>query len=120
MGVIVTFDPAAWRARYPEFVNISDLAATAYFGEATLYHANDGSGPVAVSTVQLSLLNMLTAHIAWLNAPRDGSGNPSSNGAQPAPSLVGRISSASEGSVSVQTENKQPEGSVQWYQQTKY
>lgn len=113
----VTFDYAVWVARYPEFAAVSELQALGYFQEAGLYCANEACNPAF--TVLPTLLNMLTAHIAWLNAPRDAAGNPASAG-QPASSLVGRINSASEGSVSVQTENQYDPGTPQWYQQTKY
>jgi Protein of unknown function (DUF4054) len=112
MGVIVQFNYAQWIARYPEFKQVEQSTAQEYFGEATLYLRNDGTGPVRDAPTQLRLLNMLTAHIAALNAP-------SADG-EPASPLVGRVSNASEGSVSVQTENDYPPGTVQWYQQTKY
>lgn len=114
----VTFDYAKWIARYPEFADpggsqpVSQATAQEYFNEATLYLNNDGQGPVRNATYQLMYLNMLTAHIAALNAP------PATGGA--ASTLVGRISSATEGSVSVSTENSYASGTVQWYQQTKY
>lgn len=57
------------------------------------------------------LLNMLTAHIAALNSGVNGN----------APSgLVGRISSASQGSVSVSADMGPTTNSEAWYQQTKY
>jgi len=112
MGVIVQFNYDRWLARYPEFSQVPQPTAQEYFGEATLYLRNDGTGPVRDPATQLRLLNMLTAHIAALNAPsQDG------QGASP---LVGRINNASEGSVSVQTENDYPPGTVQWFQQTKH
>lgn len=117
MAGAVTFDYAAWVARYPEFANVSEPQALGYFDEAGLYCANDACNPALA--VLPTLLNMLTAHIAWLNAPRDASGNPAASG-QPASPLVGRISNASEGSVSVQTENQYDSGTPQWYQQTRY
>lgn len=115
MGVIVSFNYNLWTTRYPEFavagVNgapfISPQLAQMYFDEATTYQANNGAGPIADAAVQLRLLNMLTAHIAALNMP----------GSSP---LVGRIANASEGSVSVSTDNQYPPGTPQWYQQTKY
>ena len=112
MGVIVQFNYARWLARYPEFSQVQQPTAQEYFGEATLYLRNDGTGPVRDAGTQLRLLNMLTAHIAALNAP-------SADGAA-APPLVGRISNATEGSVSVQTQNDYPPGTVQWFQQTKH
>lgn len=120
MGVVVTFSYDAWIARYPEFdpsnansvQPVTSGTAQAYFNEATLYQANNGAGPVCDATQALTLLNQLTAHIASLNAANV-------NGTA-APNLVGRISNASEGSVSVATENDYPPGSAQWFQQTKY
>jgi hypothetical protein len=111
MGVVVSFDYAAWQARYPEFSSIDQGAATAYFNEAQLYHRNDGGGPVSNASIQSTLLNMLTAHICKLNALLAD---------QPSPQIVGRISNAAEGSVSVQLENEYPPGTPQWFQQTKY
>ena len=113
MGAVATFDPASWRLRYPEFQAVSDEQATAYFAEATLYHRNDGMGPVADAGQQLALLNMLVAHVATLARARseDSAGS----------GLVGRITSATEGSVSVTTAALPDEGGVAaWLQQTSY
>jgi hypothetical protein len=97
----VTFNYAVWVARYPEFAAVSQPLAQAYFDEAGLYFANQGwTGSLPSAP---TLLNMLTAHIAWLYAPRDADGNPSSTG-QAASPLTGRISQAAEGSVNVTTE----------------
>lgn len=114
----VVFNYAVWVARYPEFAAVSQPLAQAYFDEATLYFANQGW--TAALPQAPTLLNMLTAHIAWLYAPRDASGNPSSTG-QAASPLVGRISSASEGSVSVSTElTSSGSPSEAFFTQTKY
>lgn len=118
MGVIVAFNYAAWLARYPEFAAVPQDTVTAYFGEACIYHSNNGSGPVDDPVVQSALLNMVTAHIAARYSQSQGS--PVPGAAQDANGLVGRVSSASEGSVSVQTENLYAAGSAQWWQQTKY
>jgi len=111
MGAVASFDWTAFSARYPGFAYIGATLAGLYWNEATLYLANDGSGPVEDVARQGMFLNMMTAHIAMLNSGEQG------QGASP---LVGRISSASEGSVSVSVENQYPPGTVQWYQQTKY
>lgn len=113
MGIVVQFDYAAWAAFYPEFNNtVSEQQANLCFAQATIYHANDGSGPVSTSLIQSALLNMVTAHIAQLQY---GSSQ------QDAGPLVGRISSASEGSVSAQTEySAPPSANMAWYIQTKY
>lgn len=112
MGAIATFNYQVWRARYPEFGNVSQDLATAYFSEATLYLRNDGTGPVQDAGQQLVLLNMLTSHIAALNQLGDDG--------QAASSLVGRISSATEGSVSVSADLSDVPGSAAWFAQTKY
>ena len=114
----VTFNYSAWVARYPEFSAVSGPLAQAYFDEASLYFANCGWTASLPSAP--TLLNMLTAHIAWLYAPRDANGNPSSTG-QIAPPLTGRISTASEGSVSVTTElTASGSPSEAFFTQTKY
>lgn len=110
MGVAVIFDYAVWSARYPEFATVSQPLAQSYFDEATVYHANDGSGPVKTAAQQSTYLNMLTAHIAALNATVAG--------VAPTP-LVGRISNASEGSVSVGVDFPVTINNA-WFEQTKY
>lgn len=120
MGVQVSFDYNAWIARYPEFAAVRSELATLYFNEATVYHRNDGGGPVSTAALQTTFLNQLTAHIAWLNAPRDGNGNPATIGQPVNASLVGRIANAVEGSVNLSIENDYPPGTPQWFQQTKY
>ena len=126
MGVVVAFSYLAWLAAYPEFmpyslgppvvpsgpVPVTSDQASNYFAMATAIHTNDGSGPVNNAGLQLTMLNALTAHFAKLLA--------TPLGATQASDIVGRISNASEGSVSVQTENDYPPGSAQWFQQTKY
>lgn len=111
MGAVAIFSYAKWIARYPEFAAVSEGTAAGYFGEACIYHCNDGTGPVCDPNAQLALLNMMTAHIAARYAIRAGKlANP----------LVGRIASATEGSVTVSVEDDYEPGSDQWYQQTPY
>lgn len=107
---IVAFDFSIWSARYPTLAaSVSMPAAQSYFDEATLYLDNTPGSLVQDVGKRAVLLGMLTAHIATLNAVINGQ----------APSgLVGRISNASQGSVSVATQNDYPPGTVQWYQQT--
>lgn len=113
MGAVVEFNYAAWVAMFPEFANVSELAATAYFAQATAYHSNLSNGVVNDAAVQALALNLVTAHIAARYSTPAG-------GAQPSNTPVGRISSASEGSVSVSTEMSYPPGSASWWNQTKY
>ena len=117
-GQPIVFNYETWVARYPEFAAISKPLAQAFFDEAGLYFQN--CGWTASLSIAPTLLNMLTAHIAWLYAPRDGAGNPSSSGSAPSP-LTGRISSASEGSVSVSTElTSSGSPSEAFFTQTRY
>lgn len=106
----VVFDPAAFKARYPEFAAVADPLLSACFGEAGLYLSNADDSPVQNVTRRAVLLNMLTAHIAALGGALSSDG-------QPRP--VGRVSSATEGSVSASMEYLAP-GSSAWFAQTQY
>ncbi|EPP6261446.1 DUF4054 domain-containing protein [Cronobacter sakazakii] len=108
---IVVFDIEAFRERYPEFNSVSDALLNAYFVEATVYLDNTDCSPVQDDAVRAVFLNMLVAHIAALN---------SGVGGQKPSGLVGRISSASEGSVSVSTGDVPVSQSSWWYLQTPY
>lgn len=112
MGVIITFNPAAWKAAYPAFNYLTDPQAENYFNMATIVHRNDGGGPVNNAAQQTNLLWLLTAHVAQLFAP-SASGQPSSG-------LVGRISQAAEGSVNVSVELPQMSQNAAWFTQTQY
>lgn len=111
MNGVVVFDYAAWSARYPEFSSVMQATAQQYFYEAQLYCDNTPCSIVRDLCERSILLNMVTAHIAALNAPLNG---------QPSSPLVGRISNATEGSVSVGAQMDMPPGSAQWFNQTKY
>lgn len=111
MGV-VTFDYAVWSARYPELVPSTPPAtAQLYFQEATLYLANTEASPVQDLARRALLLNMLTAHIAALNGALGG---------QASSGLVGRITSATQGSVSVTVDGLGGGANAAWFQQTRY
>jgi hypothetical protein len=108
---VVAFDLAGFRVRYPSFATASDPLLNAYFAEACLYLDNTDASRVANVTARALYLNMLVAHLAALNFGENGQ----------APSgLVGRINSASEGSVSVSAEMGPPSGSSAWFMQTRY
>ena len=104
----ITFDYSAWVGIYPEFSSVPQAQVINYFDLATQFCSNR-LGPVQTTVELTRLLYLLTAHItALFGTQTDPNG------------LVGRINSATEGSVTVQTENEYPPGSAQWYQQTKY
>lgn len=110
---IVVFDTVAFVARYPEFSTVTAPVLGAYFSEATMYLDNTDASRVSDLGQRTVLLNMLTAHIAAMN----GSGV-SGNGAS---GMVGRISTASEGSVSASADFvAATNGTQAWYYQTQY
>lgn len=107
---VVVFDPTAFVVRYPEFATVQ-AALPALFGEATLILDNTVASPIQQIEQRTPLLWMLTAHLAALNL--------GVNGQAPSP-LVGRVNSASEGSVSVGTDYGAQPATAAWYLQTKY
>ena len=106
----VIFDPVAFKARYPEFAAVSNDALGACFTEAGLYLSNANNSPVQNVTRRALLLNMLTAHIAFIGGKLSADGMP-----RP----VGRTSNASEGSVSAGFEYLTP-GTHAWFTQSQY
>jgi hypothetical protein len=111
MGAVASFDYATWSARYPNFSNVAQPTVAALWNEATLYLDNSGNSPVQDAGQQQSLLGMLTAHLAQLNF---------GDASNPASPIVGRISSATQGSVSVSADLPNVVGSAAWFAQTKY
>lgn len=109
---IAAFDYAAWVQRYPEFGAVSEARAALFFAEAGLYLDNTDASPVSDVAMRGVLLNMLTAHIAVLSGALEPTGQPSG--------MVGRVSSASEGSVSVSVDTGLTPGTAVWFQQTSY
>jgi hypothetical protein len=116
----VTFDYNTWIGMFGEFSNCSPAQGQGWFDRACLLYANAGwTGALPQAS---TLLYLLTSHIAWLNAPRDGNDLPAATGT-PASPLVGRISSAGQGSVNVQVDMGDANAgspSQAWYEQTKY
>lgn len=115
----VTYDYATWIAAYPEFSGCSSTQGETFFDMATFICPNTSANKFGEKTSQM--LYLLTSHIAWLFAPRDAFGKPAATGS-PAPPVVGRISSASEGSVSVSSEWSagSPSPSQAWFLQSQY
>lgn len=104
MTIPVVFDFANFIAQYPQFANISEPMAAGFFQQATILCANNIRNPAITcddGTLD-TLLGLLTAHIAWLQSPKDALGNPAAtSGLSTGGSLVGHIDQANEGSVSV-------------------
>lgn len=114
---IVAFSFSEFTTQYPEFAGINPTAAQNQFNIATLFLNNTCGSFVRDATVRMTLLYMLTAHICVLNVgTNDGNGN-----VTPPQGIVGRIDSATEGSVSVSASySSEVSQSEAFYIQTKY
>lgn len=108
----VLFNYGVWIARFSEFTEnsaVTEQVAQAYFDEAGLYLNNTFASAVQDVDKRLMILNLIAAHIGRLY---------SAGGAFSG--LVGRVSSASEGSVSVATDMGGVPLSAAWWSQTQY
>lgn len=108
---VVVFEPAVFRVQYPEFVTVGDAALQFNFSRATLQLNNSCCSRVSDANLRELLLTLLTAHVTALTNGING---------QPAPGVVGRVNSATEGSVSVGSEIAGATFSSAYYLQTKY
>jgi hypothetical protein len=113
----VEFDYDEFTTVYPEFgattlVPAPSAACQMAFYLATLNLSNCCGSPVPDANVRQALLYLLTAHVVLLFTPC------SANQSQPS-GAVGRISSASEGSVSGSMDFPTTAQSA-WFLQTKY
>jgi hypothetical protein len=112
----VVFSFSFWISVYPEFsATVTEPQAQEYFNLAQLYLDNTPCSVVPVldgngQPLRIRILGMITAQIAQLLA---------GSSIQPLSPLVGRISNAAEGSVSVATELNMPV-EASWFTQTKY
>jgi Protein of unknown function (DUF4054) len=112
---VVTFDYTAWALLFPSLApSVNVEQATMYFGLAELYLDNGPCSQIVIRADQIPrralILNLLTAHVATLFG--------SINGQSPNP-LVGRISQATEGSVSVAVDFPENPNAA-WFNQTPY
>jgi hypothetical protein len=120
--VAVSFSYDNFVSLFPELSAVQPDQVQVYWNAAFAWFDNTG-WPGTLPIAQLAL-NFLAAHLIWLFSMRDPNGNPSTTGGVMPPSLVGRINSASEGSVSVGTEwgsgGMPAAPSEPWFLQTRY
>lgn len=109
---IVTLDIPKFRAMFPEFSNVSDEQLTFLFEQSTDYLNNSDYSLVDDAIKRERLLYLLMAHLAYMRYG-DEKGNGGSG-------MVGRISSATEGSVSVSSDLGPVEFRYAWYTQSPY
>lgn len=102
---IVDFSPDDFQTLYPEFNAVPHLALQNYFARATMLCNNGLNSRIMDAAQRGYLLNLLVAHIAALSLSK----------------LVGRIKSAQQGSVEVDSEwSSHVTDSQAWYIQTPY
>lgn len=89
---IVRFVDSEFKARYPAFGSVAAGLLQLDFDIATLFLNNSCCSVVRDARVREKLLYLLTAHIAALMQGENG---------KPPSGVVGRVDSATEGSVSV-------------------
>jgi hypothetical protein len=92
---VVVFVPADFKASFPSFATVADAALAMSFQLATLQLSNGCGSRIKDAAKRELFLNLLTAHITALKDGENG---------QPPAGIVGRVSSATEGSVSVKSE----------------
>lgn len=109
---IVTLDITRFRAMFPEYSNVGDALLPFLFDQATDYLNNTDFSLVIDSVKRERLPYLLMAHLAFLRYG-DNKGNGGSG-------MVGRISSASEGSVSVSSDIGPVEFRYAWYTQSQH
>ena len=107
---VVEFVVAEFREEYPFFSNLTDTQLSSLFRKACLRLRNDAKSCVKDIEVRKEFLYLIVAHLATLfQKALAGNG------------LVGRISSASEGSVSVSSEYSVSQvGGEKWWSQTQW
>lgn len=124
---IAQFSAAEFVAAYPEFAGFgtggppptSAPIPAANFSLATMLLANSCGSRVVDANQRLSLLYLLTAHMTFLSNGTNDGGTPPI--ILPAPGIVGRIATATEGAVSVGAEFEAPPSASQaYFIQTKY
>lgn len=106
MSGVVVFDIAEFRALYPRVV-ATDAQLEDYFAMAETFLDNTPCSVVKDVSSRKRMLYLLVAHIATITGMAE-TGNP----------VVGRISSASEGSVSVSLDYGAMGNNERWYMQT--
>lgn len=108
MSGVVEFNVDKFRSLYPTLKATVDQLNW-YFIEAAMLLNNTSKSCIKSLAEREVLLFLLVAHMAVLQQRIEGDNE-----------VVGRVSSASQGSVSVTLDNGQTTLSDKWYQQTPY
>lgn len=107
------FNYQTWTAMFPYLNGVPEVTANGFFTVAELLFANDDCSPIADPDKRLVYLNYIVAHLARL------AGYPVGAGGSAAPDgMVGRVSSATEGTVSIGADYGKVRESQAWWIQT--
>ena len=112
---VVELDIEEFKKQYPVFNSLDDAVYKRLFSLACLKVNNTDHSLVINIEERGMLLYLLMAHFAELDP-----GIVDTNGSNGSGGLVGRVSSASEGSVSISSEYAAMTQSSAWYLQTQY
>ncbi len=107
MGVVV-FNPDTFREIYPQFIDTPNAVLDWWFAQAETLLNNTDCSIVKDLGERERLLMLLMRHLAALDERAEQGG------------LVGRIASATEGSVSVSADMGAVGSNAAWYLQTPY
>lgn len=114
---VVVFDPAQFKLAFPEFALVPDARLSLLFNMVGLTILDNSDGSIVVDPLRRSpMLDLLVAHMltlfGWVRA--DGS-------VVPGTGAVGRVASATEGTVSTSLEYCVPSSASEaWFNQTPY
>lgn len=106
MSGVVVFDPVEFRALYPA-IQATDDQLDMYFEMAETFLDNTACSVVKDLGARKLLLYLLVAHIATLTGQAEQGNN-----------VVGRVSSATEGTVSIGLDYGTMGNNERWYLQT--
>lgn len=118
----ITFVYTDWVAEFPEFTAVTSGAAQGYFNLASLFISNGSQyncSPIQDPAMLTQLLYLTTAHLAKLFSAQTN-GVPTTGGVSPPNQVVGRVASATEGSVTASLEMEQQAANAAWWNQTPY
>lgn len=109
MSNVFVFDPTLFKELYPQFANMSDTILNYFFEKAETLLDNSETACIPLAERKI-LFYLLVAHYAALQ-DRINQGNSG---------LVGRIASATTGTVSIGTDYGSSSPNSKWYDQTPY
>lgn len=114
---VAVFDYAKWAAMFPYLAaptgGVTEQIASGFFTVAELLLANDDCSPITDTDKRVTFLNYIVAHLARL------AGYPIAAGGSAAPDgMVGRVSGATEGTVSISSDYGTVSQSAAWWLQT--